>query len=369
MSFKGTVCLVFLVLICMATKAFSQSEDQDTVEYVPYKNNILPTPSFTYQPATDIVIGAYLLYQFKPKKAGPETRASNAQLWVAASLNNQTFLRLSHENLTPGEKLYLTGKIDTRFNPEYYYGIGNEAKEEDQVIVEYDYFQVEERILVGIRKNIFGGGQIKYNWTSPMVFKSTKGDTLEHPDIPGTKGVQYIGLGGTFLRDKRNRILTPTENSYLEVAADAYFGDVTFGKVKFDYRRYWRIKNDEKKVLAFQYLLDWGFGEVPFREYSKMGGARIMRGYLEGRYRDLIASQVQAEFRWNMVGRFGMTFFGGFGNVLPNLDPEPDDLKAAVGAGLRFNVNRKDPANIRIDYGFSVTDRIQALYITFGEAF
>lgn len=354
-----------LLATCILRPAWSQESTVDSV----YKNNLLPSPSLTYQPSTDVVIGAYLLYQFKPRHAGNDTRPSNAQFWIASSFNEQTFMQLSHEYLTAGENWYLKGKIDSRFNPEYYYGIGNSTAEEDQIIVEYKFLQVEERVLKQVNHKLFVGGQLKYVWTSDMLFKTTEGDTLAKPLIPGVNGGQYGSLGITILKDERNSILTPTAKKYIELSTDVFFGDFMFWKIKFDYRRYWRIRDDEKKVIALQYLMDWGTGDIPFKEYSKLGGKRIMRGYLEGRYRDLLSSQLQAEFRWNFWGRLGMTTFAGLGNVLPNVSPEPSDIKAAAGAGLRFNINRKDPANVRVDYGFSLTDKVQAVYITFGEAF
>jgi hypothetical protein len=47
----------------------------------------------------------------------------------------------------------------------------------------------------------------------------------------------------------------------------------------------------------------------------------------------------------------------------------PATIKAAVGFGLRFNINRKDPANVRIDFGYGFEKNATGVYITFGEAF
>ena len=360
--------LILVVLLLQSGLLNGQGLPSDSI---PYKNNILPSPSFSYQPTTDIIIGAYLLYQFKPKKAGPETRASNAQFWIASSFNNQTFLELSHEFLSPGEKWYSKGKIDSRFNPEFYYGIGNDTPADSQAIAEYKYIQVEERLLRQIENKLFVGGQLKYIATSEIIFKTEQGDTIPPPnDVSGLNGVQYFGFGATGLIDQRNSILTPTGRKYIELALDYFLGDLSFLKIKFDYRKYWRLKDDKRKVVALQYMLDYGIGDVPFKEYSKLGGPKIMRGYILGRFRNLLSTQLQAEFRWTLIGRLGMTFFGGVGNVLPRLiELDPRDMKAALGTGLRFNINRKDPANVRIDFGFGLTDNSQALYITFGEAF
>ena len=93
-----------------------------------------------------------------------------------------------------------------------------------------------------------------------------------------------------------------------------------------------------------------------------------MCGFLEGRFRDKQYIQFQSEYRVNLIGRFGATVFAGFGNVMPKFYKlDPGSLKVAGGFGFRFNINRKDPANVRIDVGFG--KNTQGVYITFGEAF
>jgi len=42
-------------------------------------------------------------------------------------------------------------------------------------------------------------------------------------------------------------------------------------------------------------------------------------------------------------------------------------VKWSAGAGFRFNINKDDPTNIRIDYG--VGRGTSGFYIQFGEAF
>ena len=39
-------------------------------------------------------------------------------------------------------------------------------------------------------------------------------------------------------------------------------------------------REDDGNVVALQYLLDWTEGDVPFKEIPKLGGPKIMRGYV-----------------------------------------------------------------------------------------
>jgi hypothetical protein len=43
------------------------------------------------------------------------------------------------------------------------------------------------------------------------------------------------------------------------------------------------------------------------------------------------------------------------------------NYKWAAGGGLRFNLNKEDPTNIRIDYG--VEKNTNGFYLQFGEVF
>jgi hypothetical protein len=58
----------------------------------------------------------------------------------------------------------------------------------------------------------------------------------------------------------------------------------------------------------------------------------------------------QAEWRVPLFWRLGATVFGAVGNVYPDLaHVDGDNLKAAGGPGLRLNVGRRNPVNIRLD--------------------
>ena len=57
------ISVICLVLLMSQVKIIAQRIIDTT-----YKNNIVPSPSFTYSPETDIVLGVFALYQYKTKK-------------------------------------------------------------------------------------------------------------------------------------------------------------------------------------------------------------------------------------------------------------------------------------------------------------
>lgn len=360
-----------ILLLLMPFWLFGQG-DNDTI----YKNNLLPSPSFTYAPETDVVIGLFALYQFKFKKSDFATRPSNIVLYASSSFNNQISIGFEHNILLPlDDGYYFKGLVEFKRWPEMFFGIGPDTKEDDMIIAQYDIITVDQNAYKNLGNEFFVGLQAKYFNYNNVQFYDTSGNTKPPPEnIIGSNGGAYFGLGIGLLKDKRNSILTPTSDYYFELSSRFYseaLGSTSnYSSIILDGRKYLDFESKGKHVLAFQGKAVFTNGDVPFIELAKLGGKYMMRGYLEGRYRDKQYIQLQAEYRAKIIGRLGGTLFAGAGNVMPRLaDFELNSLKAAVGFGIRFNVNRKDPANVRIDFGYGFEKEAKGVYITFGEAF
>lgn len=341
-----------------------------------YKNNLLPSPSFTYAPETDVVIGLFALYQFKFKRTDFATRPSNLVLYASSSFNDQVSVGFEHNILLPlADGYYFKGIVEYKKWPEMYFGIGPKTKDEDMIISEYDIVTVDQSAYKNIGKELFVGLQVKYYNYYNVQFYDTDGDSIPSPEnIVGENGGAYFGLGLGVLKDKRNSILTPTSDYYFEFSsrfyAEALGSASNYSSILLDGRKYLDFESKGKHVLAFQGKALFTSGEVPFIDLAKLGGKFMMRGYIEGRYRDKQYIQLQTEYRATIIGRFGGTLFAGAGNVMPRIgDFQMNSVKAAVGFGLRFNINRKDPANVRIDFGYGFDKEAKGVYITFGEAF
>ncbi|NME68350.1 BamA/TamA family outer membrane protein [Flammeovirga aprica] len=357
--------LLLFLLPCLLGHAQSDSTSQK-----PYKNNILPSPAFTYSPRTDFVLGVYCLYQFKFNKKDFLTRPSNFNFYYGTSFKGHVFLSTEHTLLTYQEKYFLKGIIEYKNTPEPLYGIGNQSPNEEYLNVNYSSFEFKERVLKQYEKSKFIGLKVRYIHIFDVTYQNQNNESIPPPDIAGNNGGYYPGIGPVWMLDKRNSILTPTKNYYLDLVLMGYLNSNggTFASLEFDGRRYIDFRKDSKRVLALQVVAKNTFGSVPYNELALLGGKQIMRGYLLGRYRDKHSIQAQAEFRLNVVGRFGMTAFLGTGTVYEEVS-DLQYLKAALGTGLRFNINRKDPANVRFDFAWSLTDKNNGIYITLGEAF
>ncbi|MDZ7692119.1 MAG: hypothetical protein U5K69_13475 [Balneolaceae bacterium] len=101
---------------------------------------------------------------------------------------------------------------------------------------------------------------------------------------------------------------------------------------------------------------------------ATLGGETILRGYYAGRFRDYNGGQIQAELRQKLIGRVGITGFASSGEVWHSFsDFSLSNVKWTAGGGLCFNLNRKDPMNLRMDLAFG--ENTSGFYLTLGEAF
>jgi hemolysin activation/secretion protein len=101
---------------------------------------------------------------------------------------------------------------------------------------------------------------------------------------------------------------------------------------------------------------------------ASIGGPRFLRGYYRGRFRDKNMMVLQQEFRMPIYKRLGIAAFGGIGSV-SNKSKEllKNEVHYNYGIGLRILINKKENANLRVDYG--ITKDSHGLYIVFAEAF
>lgn len=158
--------------------------------------------------------------------------------------------------------------------------------------------------------------------------------------------------------------------------ASLLFYQPSFG---YDYRfrqlildgRLYRPLGRASRVLAIQGTGTFMTGTVPFNNLALLGGESTMRGYYLGRYRDKNLLAVQSEVRWLPFGfsrRWGGTLFGALGTVAPSLDAvRLDQVRWAVGGGVRFLFFQRKDVYLRADLGF--TREGSGLYFSLGEAF
>jgi hemolysin activation/secretion protein len=124
----------------------------------------------------------------------------------------------------------------------------------------------------------------------------------------------------------------------------------------------------DKQVLAYRGMICSANQRAPFYDLCMFGYDNDLRGYTAGEFQNRRMFATQAELRRQLKGRFAIVGFGGVGSIARRWNEfRSDQLLPAVGAGLRFNLDKKNRINYRIDW--AVGRAGHTLSIGVGEAF
>jgi outer membrane protein assembly factor BamA len=198
-----------------------------------------------------------------------------------------------------------------------------------------------------------------------------EGGLLDSGDIAGSDGTLVSGLGLRFTIDDRDSSIYTRRGYLVDVGfliASQYIGSAEdFIQMDFEYRQFFPLFQNH--VLAFNYLLQLRTGTVPFQFLPKLGGQYMMRGYYEGRYRDMNYTALQGEYRLPLFWRLGGVVFGSIGKVGPDITSlfSTEYLRVTGGVGLRVLVDREDHVNFRFDLAYNGKE--PAFYFSILEAF
>jgi hypothetical protein len=199
------------------------------------------------------------------------------------------------------------------------------------------------------------------------------GGRIATSGLPGVDGFSGLGLGGSVTWDTRDQPLWPRHGAfaqayYLRYPAAIGRNDGAFGRGALDLRAFHPLGG--APVLGVSAVIETTDGATPFTLLSKLGNARFLRGYREGRWRDRVVWATQAELRVPVKGPLAATVFGAAGNVVHS----PKDLasseqgrpKLAGGVGARWRLTPAG-ANLRLDV--AVGDMGPQVYMVLLEAF
>lgn len=364
--------LTFAVSIVLNVSLFAQNTESVAETDSVYQNKILFLPALGSTPETGFMFGAVVVPQFKLAGTGADTRSSSLLFSGIYTTKKQILLGLLSDIIFPGERWVLNGNYFANYFPDSYWGVGPDTKNSDKSTILFTQINVEQSVLKKIGSGLFTGPYVRWSRVYNMTFEDEEGDEISAPDVKGADGSISSGVGWMGRWDLRDSNMTPTKNHYIQISFlvnPSQLGSTDpYTSYRLDTRKYVDLSQNGRSVLAFQGLYRAVSGNPAILEMSELGGDNIGRGYHRGRYRDLNAAQFQAELRQNIIGRVGFTVFGATGKVWRRYqDINFESLKWSAGAGFRFNINKDDPTNIRIDYG--VGRGSTGFYIQFGEAF
>lgn len=339
-----------------------------------YHTKFVYSPLISYDPTTSLGFGGGMKFLFKLKDSYEETRTSNIPISARYTLKNQFIFNAEYTIFSNQENWMYRGNFGFLNYPIAFYGIGNQTKSSDEIEISYSNVLLEPIFLKRIKGKFFSGAGLRYN--NIYGAKYLENDLSEFDQDANFLEARAVGVELALTYDDRSNVLNSTSGWFIEYTLGTYDERIgsshNFNLSKLNARTYLQLNKDrEYDILAFEFFSRFAWGDVPTLELSSLGGASILRGTVEGRYRDQNNLFFQSEYRWQTFDRIGVVFFGGAGQVFSNQrELGLDQLKYSLGAGLRLKVVKAENLNIRFDYGLKFGDELDnAFYLSLAEAF
>ena len=341
-----------ILLIYFWANLLAQSEDSDTAKVDNF--SWFAYPFAFYSPETNLAFGAGGIISFKLSDKF-SSKPSSVTASGYYSINNQYDITIQPEVYLAEDKFKVWSKFNYGRIFDFFYGVGNSSPEIENDRYLQENFLVQLKIQPKLFDERFNLG-INYEFRR-MNVADTKGNPfLDSATFRGSSGGTTSGLGLAISWDSRDNIFYPHTGGYYELStsnfAEFLGSNFNYSKFIFDFRRFFGLPINH--IIAFQSYLMIVNGSPPFYDLALLGGDRLMRGYLMGRYRDKIYYVIQSEYRIpDLVWKFGLVLFGGFGDVAPKLSKmEIATVKPTYGLGIRFRFDETQKLDLRVDVGF-----------------
>jgi len=323
-------------------------------------------PGLSYTPEHGLTVAGAVLRYFRPEEE--DRRSSRIGLQAGISLDGRAEVDFDPELWFLSDRLNIDGSSQVTYFDYSYFGIGNDTP--DEAGEDYTAFRVNARVeLIGhLTHTLYSG--VLYDFRYEDITRVEPGGALDAGAAVGAGGGFLSGVGALIRWDSRDHSYSPRSGGVVTFSprlyAEALGSDFTFSRWLIDAS--WFFGLGGAHVIGVDARGDFRTGDPPFDHLSLAGGSRLLRGMLEGRYRDMHYVAAQAEYRFPIYWRFGGVAFAGAGRVAGALDELAlADLKYSVGGGLRFAVNPDERINVRFDVGHS--DGETNVYFRILEAF
>jgi len=313
--------------------------------------------------------GGYSFLMYKEKDSG---RRSQIQLDFAYTERNQLLVFFPFRLYWDDSVDEAYGEIGYRNFSDRFYPIGNQHSEKEQKQFEehyrFNFPRVRLNFLKGFNhKHYFGG---RYWFDNLSITETEEAGLLSTGEISGSRGGIITGAGLIYQFDTRDNINFTSKGTFFEgvlFSSEKWMGsDFRHQRVYLDYRKF--IPLSGKHILALNAYVRMNFGNIPFDDLALFGGAKRMRGYFEGFYRDKQMVVAQAEYRFPIYWRFGGVAFTSFGSVTDKFSNiKSEFIRPSGGIGLRIRLVPEDKLNLRADFGLG--RNTSGFYLTVNEAF
>lgn len=284
---------------------------------------------------------------------------------------------LKYNIFTPQNAWNLTGETRISNLTEYAYGLGSSTTESDQFRLNFNNFRFNVTANKQIYGSSFGGLGLFYdrNFAVGVSEEPRQPGDFEKYGVGTQSAYSATGILFNLLHDNRKNSINPADGLYLQAALRVnpswLANDNLWSSLYLDGRRYFRLDDPKRKIVAVSAFY-WGtFGRVPYFNLPSTNlepAGRSGRGYPLARFRGRHMLYLEGEYRFDIT-RNGFLGGVGFLNFQSFTDENNriDGINPGIGGGLRIKFNKRSDTNLVIDAGFAPNSF--QLYIALGEWF
>ena len=329
---------------------------------------IAPIPIVSPAFGTGMILGVG--YIFKLNRSDKLSPASSVGL-AGAFTNNGT-----HGGFLFGKLYFNENKYQTRFavgkgKVNYdYFGIGRlpSSTPNDSVRIRQSGTIFFGEFMRNLGKEVFVGPRYQYRRIESANDRMVPPGGFIVPDLD--LHATTAAMGFRVLRDTTFGSFYPTSGTTFSFTADFFAKTLGSNRTYQSYKSYFNGYRSlgAKQVLAYRVMGCSVSERAPFYDLCFFGANSDLRGYTAGEVQDRRMASTQVEYRRELKYRLGVVGFAGVGTVAPTWSRMRfDDLLPAAGVGLRFNLDKKNHINYRIDLGFGRNGHTLSMSVT--EAF
>lgn len=341
--------MLFVLLFLNFNFCLANSKDS-TINEKSKTDGFIPLPLIVYTPETKFaLIFAGLYYKHFNLK---DTNARPLELngYLLYSQKEQFIVQFGLINFFKNNQFLL--KADGMYDiyVDNYWGIGTNAKEENKEEFSFIQYRFRAGFLYQLLPRLYAG--LSYHYYNYNITELKSDGELLNKQLLGFDGATISGPGIQIFTDKTNSAFFPTKGYNFDFKYNVFSKDFSSTsnswRSEFDFRYFYELLEDN--VLAFNTVLMFSGGDIPFMKLPLLGGSQINRGFVEGRFRDKLLYGAQVEYRFPIYWRFAGTVFSGIGDVSPNLSSfQLLNMKNTYGLGIRFIADTKEHIAIRLD--------------------
>ena len=364
-----------ICMLCFFHAPLSAQEEERKIDHpledslITGRTSINAYPYVFYTPETQLAVGAggiFIFYTAKDSIVLP----SKIGFGGYYSTNKQYNISINPVFYFFKNNLFFKAPTTYGHYVDKFWGIGHAVPDTGDVSYTKDRFSTTFTLQIPPAWFSADRTGIIFDYDNTTITDKQTNELLLNDEVTGSNGGQVFGFGTDLLWDSRDNIFYPNSGGYQYFKVLIYPGGInenSFGLVELDVRHFRSFKEDQ--VIAGNIYFSQAFGETPFYKLPAIGGAKMLRGYFAGRYRDNTFAMMQLEYRQFFWWKLGFVAFVGAGNVSDELlNFGFSDLKYSYGGGLRLRFNEKQKVNLRMDLGFG-NDGNMGIYFGIEEAF